>query len=155
MPRIIALSTLVGEYWRHLPHIHYIYIYIYIYIQNILIFLCGKVRMKPSRPLLISIVRLKPRFHQKTLQYKYSTTAYSAKPDVPGGKPHLSITMTSWWPRWCLKSPVSRFFAQPFVQAQIRENIKLRVTSLCEGNPSVAGEFPSQRASNAEYVSMW
>ena len=29
MPRIIALSTLVGEYWRHLPHIHYIYIYIY------------------------------------------------------------------------------------------------------------------------------
>ena len=31
MPRIIALSTLVGEYWRHLPHIHYIYIYIYIY----------------------------------------------------------------------------------------------------------------------------
>ena len=33
MPRIIALSTLVGEYWRHLPHIHYIYIYIYIYIS--------------------------------------------------------------------------------------------------------------------------
>ena len=29
MPRIIVLSTLVGEYWRHLPHIHYIYIYIY------------------------------------------------------------------------------------------------------------------------------
>ena len=31
MPRIIALSTLVGEYWRHLPHIHDIYIYTYIY----------------------------------------------------------------------------------------------------------------------------
>ena len=27
MPRIIALNTLVGEYWWHLPHIHYIYIY--------------------------------------------------------------------------------------------------------------------------------
>ena len=25
MPRNIALSTLVGEYWRLLPHIHYIY----------------------------------------------------------------------------------------------------------------------------------
>ena len=33
MPRIIVLSTLVGEYWRHLPHIHYIYIYIYIWAQ--------------------------------------------------------------------------------------------------------------------------
>ena len=30
MPRIIALNTLVGEYWRYLPHIHYIYIYVYI-----------------------------------------------------------------------------------------------------------------------------
>ena len=30
MPRNIALSTLVGEYWRLLPHIHYVYIYIYI-----------------------------------------------------------------------------------------------------------------------------
>ena len=32
---------------------------------------------------------------------------------------------------------------------------KLRVTSLCEGNPPVPGGFPSQRASNAENVSRW
>ena len=39
---------------------------------------------------------------------------------------------------------------------------KLRVTGLCEGNlpvlgefPAVTGEFPSQRASNAETVSIW
>ena len=24
--------------------------------------------------------------------------------------------MTSWWARWCLKSPASRLFAQPFIQ---------------------------------------
>ena len=35
-----------------------------------------------------------------------------------------AITMTSYWARWCLKSPESRLFAQPFVQAQIKENTK-------------------------------
>ena len=32
---------------------------------------------------------------------------------------------------------------------------KLRVTGLCEGNSLVTGEFPAQRASNAENVSIW
>ena len=32
---------------------------------------------------------------------------------------------------------------------------KLRVTGLCEGNPPVTDGFPSQRASNAENVSIW
>ena len=32
---------------------------------------------------------------------------------------------------------------------------KLRVTGLCEGNSPVTGEFPAQRASNAENVSTW
>ena len=32
---------------------------------------------------------------------------------------------------------------------------KLRVTGLCEGNSGVTGEFPTQRASNAESVSIW
>ena len=31
----------------------------------------------------------------------------------------------------------------------------LRVTGLCEGNSPVTGEFPAQRASNAENVSIW
>ena len=38
-----------------------------------------------------------------------------------------SITMTSWWARSRLKkSPASRLFTQPFIQAQIKENIKTR-----------------------------
>ena len=32
---------------------------------------------------------------------------------------------------------------------------KLRVTGLCEGNSPVTREFPAQRASNAENVSIW
>ena len=32
---------------------------------------------------------------------------------------------------------------------------KLRVTGLCVGNSPVTGEFPAQRASNAENVSIW
>ena len=32
---------------------------------------------------------------------------------------------------------------------------RLRVTGLCEGDSPVTGEFPAQRASNAENVSIW
>ena len=32
---------------------------------------------------------------------------------------------------------------------------KLHVTGLCVGNSPVTGEFPAQRASNAENVSIW
>ena len=32
---------------------------------------------------------------------------------------------------------------------------KLHVTGLCEGNSPVTGEFPAQRASNTENVSIW
>ena len=36
-----------------------------------------------------------------------------------------------------------------------KETSKLRATGLCEGNSPVTGEFPAQRASNAENVSIW
>ena len=35
----------------------------------------------------------------------------------------VHITMTSYWARWRLKSPVSRLFTQTLIQAQIKENI--------------------------------
>ena len=65
------------------------------------------------------------------------------------------ITVTSQWPRWLLKSPVSPLFTQSFVQTQIKKNSKLRVTGLFAGNSPVAGKFPAQRTSNAENVSIW
>ena len=39
-------------------------------------------------------------------------------------KLYLHITMTLKWARWRLKSPTSRLFTQPYVQANIKENIK-------------------------------
>ena len=36
-----------------------------------------------------------------------------------------------------------------------KRTAKLRVTGLCEGNSPVTGEFPAQRASNAENASIW
>ena len=66
-----------------------------------------------------------------------------------------SITMTSQCARWRLKSPAWRLFTQPFIHAQIKENIKApRHWPLC-GNSPVTGEFPAQRTSNAENVSIW
>ena len=36
-----------------------------------------------------------------------------------------------------------------------KKKSKLRITGLCEGNSPVTSEFPSQRASNVENVSIW
>ena len=44
-------------------------------------------------------------------------------------------------------------FPQSFVQTHIKENIK--VLRHCEGNPVVSGGFHSQRANNADNVSIW
>ena len=38
----------------------------------------------------------------------------------------------------------------PLVRAGSKKTSKLRLSGLCEGNSPVTGEFPSQRASNAE-----
>ena len=36
-----------------------------------------------------------------------------------------------------------------------KKQTKFRVTGLCEGNSPVTGEFPAQKASNSEIVSIW
>ena len=63
--------------------------------------------------------------------------------------------MTSQWVGWRLKSPALGLFPQPFIRAQIKENIKARVIGLCAGNSPGTGEFPAQMASYAETVSIW
>ena len=42
-----------------------------------------------------------------------------------------------------------------FFRYRSKKTSKLRVTGLCEGNSPVTCEFPAQRASNAENVSIW
>ena len=41
------------------------------------------------------------------------------------------------------------------LKAQIKKTSKLRITGLCAGNSPGTGEFPAQRASNAENVFIW
>ena len=60
--------------------------------------------------------------------------------------------MTSQWARLHLKSPASRLFSEPFIQAEIKENIKApRHWPLC-GEVTGTGEFHAQMASNTENV---
>ena len=46
-----------------------------------------------------------------------------------------------------------RLFTQPFIQAQIKENINAPRHWTLWGE--FTGEFPAQRSSNAENVSIW
>ena len=41
------------------------------------------------------------------------------------------------------------------LRCRSKKTSKLRVTGLCAGNSPLTSEFPAQRASNAEYVSIW
>ena len=66
-----------------------------------------------------------------------------------------SITVPSWWAWWRLKSPASRLFTQSLFRPRSKKTSKLRVNGLCAGNSPVTGEFPAQRASNADNVSIW
>ena len=53
------------------------------------------------------------------------------------------------------RDSVSNHQPQPFIQLQIKNTSKLRVTGLCAGNSPVTGEFHAQSASNAVNVSIW
>ena len=47
------------------------------------------------------------------------------------------------------------FLLNPLFKLRSKTTSKLRVTGLSEGNPTATGGFPSQRANNAENVSIW
>ena len=66
-----------------------------------------------------------------------------------------SITVTSWWMRWHLKSPALGLFTQAFIQAQVKANIKAPRHWPLWGNSPANDEFPAQMAGNAETVSIW
>ena len=50
---------------------------------------------------------------------------------------------------------VSIVYSTVFFRRRSKKTLKLRVTGLCAGNSPVTGEFPAQRASNTENVSIW
>ena len=55
---------------------------------------------------------------------------------VSNNQPHDCLLSRFFWHRW-------------------KKASKLRVTGLCEGNSPGTGEFPAQRAINAENISIW
>ena len=63
----------------------------------------------------------------------------------------VSFTVTSWWVQWRLKSPASPLLNFWF-RRRSKKTSKLRFTGLCVGNSPGIGEFPAQKASNAENV---
>ena len=50
---------------------------------------------------------------------------------------------------------VSIVYLTVFLKYRSKKPLKLRVTGLCERNSLVTDEFPAQRASNVENVSIW
>ena len=66
----------------------------------------------------------------------------------------LHISVTSQWARWRLNA-ASRLFTQLFDQAEIKENFKAPRHWPLWGELPGTGDFPAQRASNAENVSIW
>ena len=65
-----------------------------------------------------------------------------------------TITVTSQRVRRCLKSPASRLFTEPFVQVQIKGNIKALCHWSLWGEFTGDWKFPAKRTSNAENVSI-
>ena len=70
------------------------------------------------------------------------------------GVKFIIITVTSTWARWCLKSPAYRLLLNRLFGRRSKKASKHCVTGLCEGNSPVTGEFPAQRASDSENVSI-
>ena len=66
-----------------------------------------------------------------------------------------SITMTSWERGGVSNHQPHDSSLNRLSRRRPKKISKLRVTGLCGGNSPVNGEFPAQRASDAENVSIW
>ena len=54
----------------------------------------------------------------------------------------MAFIVTSWWARWRLKSPASRLFAQPFVQAQTKALLHWPLWGESTRRAFIADKFP-------------
>ena len=67
--------------------------------------------------------------------------------EVQTNKHNVRYSVANHQPHECL---LNRLFGR-----RSKKTSKIRVTGLCAGNSPVTGEFPAQKASNAENVSIW
>ena len=79
--------------------------------------------------------------------YQYSSSAMLYETLSLRWRHNELDSVSNHQPRECL---LSRLFGR-----RSKKTSKLRVTGLCAGNSPGTGEFPAQRASNAENVSIW
>ena len=63
---------------------------------------------------------------------------------------YLTITVTSHWPPWRLKSSTLGCLFNHLLKLTTKKTSKHALLALCDGNSPVTGEFPAVRASNAE-----
>ena len=70
------------------------------------------------------------------------------------GGQHNFITGVSHWEWCCLHHRHLDCLLNPLSRRASKKPRKLRISDLYEGNSRVAGDFPAQRASNAENVSI-
>ena len=99
------------------------------------------------------------------LDLKLVTTVFADVLAPGGARPSTNTVLTTkFGMHYCdvtmgaIASQITslRLFAQPFIfRRRSKKTSKLRVTGLCAGNSSVTGEFPAQKTSNAENVSIW
>ena len=77
---------------------------------------------------------------------------------IPNRSRDLSLNTLQWHHierGGVLKRPPHDCLLKQLFRRRSKKTSKFRVTGLCEGNSPGIGEFPAQRASNAENVSIW
>ena len=94
--------------------------------------------------------------------YLFQTELDSSGPRVSKGMllTHLSRNPNSLQWRHNDRDGVSNYWRLDYLlknmfRRKSKKTSKPRFTGLCEGNSLVTGEYPAQRASNAEHVSIW
>ena len=96
-------------------------------------------------------------WHGFTTHKDFNTFGYRGNVYSPRGvnidKLHYNdVTMSA------MSSQITRFtivYSTVYTRHRSKKTLKLRVTGLCAGNSPLTGEFPTQRASNAENISIW
>ena len=130
----------------------YIYIYEYLWCRSYYIE-CNRYSVQPKCMLDVRLIssiswnwsRLSKSTTSFPSHYRYKT--WRAAPSTLEWRNNGRDGDSNHQPHHCL---LNRLFRRRSTKTS-----KLRVTGLCEGNPPMTGEFPAQRASSAENVSIW
>ena len=94
-----------------------------------------------SKPMLF-FGKCPGRYYLKTLALSSAAGSHFHYSDIL-----MSAMVSNHWRLKCLPNRLFRH--------RSKKTSKFSITGVCEGNSPMTGEFPAQRASNAENVSIW